>query len=106
LVPDICKSLRFLKADGRTAGDSALMAEGSLFFDFYTRPVSPKLLLANRLRGAATGENLKRILSETKLGVNRWEKILKVIGRSQVDIIIAEPTTSHPEGPASQVGRF
>jgi len=33
-------------------------AEGSLFFDFYTRPVSLILLLAHRLRGAATGENL------------------------------------------------
>jgi hypothetical protein len=54
-------------------------AEGSLSFDFHTRPVPLNLLLANRLRGAATGDNLKHILSETKLGVNRWEKILKVI---------------------------
>jgi hypothetical protein len=64
-------------------------AEGSLSFDFHTRPVPLNLLLANRLRGAATGDNLKRILSETELGVNRSEKILKVIRLCQVDIIIA-----------------
>jgi hypothetical protein len=34
------------------------MAQGSLFFDFYTRPVSLNLLLANRLRGAATAITL------------------------------------------------
>jgi hypothetical protein len=49
---------------------------------------SLKLLLANRLRGAATDDNLKRILSETDNGVNRWEKILKVIRPSQVGKII------------------
>jgi len=50
------------------------MAQGSLFFDFHTRPVSLNLLLANRLRGAATDDNLKRILSETDNVVNRWKK--------------------------------
>jgi hypothetical protein len=55
------------------------MAEGSLSFDFHIRPVPPNLLLAKRLRGAATDDNLKRILSETDNGVNRWQKILKVI---------------------------
>ena len=45
--------------------------ECSLSCDFYIRPVPLNLLLANRLRGAATDDNLKRILSETKLGVNR-----------------------------------
>ena len=73
------------------------MAQGSLSCDFHTRPVPLNLLLANRLRGAATDGNLERILSETKLGVNRRKKILKVIRLSQADIIIAETTTSHPK---------
>ena len=59
------------------------------FLDFTPGQFPLNLLLANRLRGAATDDNLERILSETKLGVNRWKKILKVIGLSQVDIIIA-----------------
>jgi hypothetical protein len=65
------------------------MAEGSLSFDFTPGQFSLKLLLANRFRGAATGDNLKRILSETDNGVNRWKKILKVIRPCQVGIIIA-----------------
>jgi hypothetical protein len=67
----------------------ALMARALFSWIFTPRPVSLKLLLANRLRGAATDDNLERILSEKKLGVNRWEKISKVIGLSQVNIIIA-----------------
>jgi hypothetical protein len=47
-----------LKANGRTAGAGTLMAEGSLSFDFYTRPVPLNVLLANTLRGAPTGDNL------------------------------------------------
>jgi len=38
--------------------------------------------------GAAPGENLKRMLSESKIGVNRSMKILKVIGHGKADIII------------------
>src|SRR5690348_4359069 len=41
-----------------------------------------------RFAGAAPGENLKRMLSETSAGVNRGTKILKVIGPCQVAIII------------------
>jgi len=36
--------------------------------------------VSNGFAGAAPGENLKRMLSETKIRVNRFEKILKVIG--------------------------
>jgi hypothetical protein len=62
---------------------------GLSFLGFSHQASSPELLLANRLRGAATGENLQRMLSETKTGVNRLKKILKVIRLCQIDIIIA-----------------
>jgi len=68
---------------------SALMARALFSLIFTPGQFSLKLLLANRLRSAATDDNLKRILSEMDNGVNRWQKILKVIRPCQVDIIIA-----------------
>ena len=74
---------------------TSFTAEGSLSFDFHTRPVSLNLLLANRAPRCRDRDNPKRILSETKLGVNRWEKISRIIRHSKAEIIIAETTTSH-----------
>jgi hypothetical protein len=41
-----------------------------------------------RFAGAAPGENLKRMLSENRIGVNRWNEILKVIGHGKSRQII------------------
>ena len=58
-----------------------------------------------RFAGAAPGENLKRMLSETRVAVNRSEKILKVIGLSQAEMIIAE-TMSLPESHSAVGAKF
>ena len=69
-------------------------AEGSLFFDFHTRPVLPEIAAGQLAPQCRDRDNLKRILSETDNGVNRRKKILKVIRPCQVGKIIAFNTLS------------